>query len=281
MSSDAPTTPSEAHKRFRTLQMTASLSVDTAAMSRIRDREAEAGNAEGGRLVRLVGPAKGRGARGSGDGWHRQVWRIQWMPPTLWREEATSPGGQIVVIVVRPDVSQSYISMHRTLYTSEPAPPRGRLAELAGRLFDRAPNGAWPPDVARLATIDERLATFPLINPQFPASEWELTSLGEESHLGRTVRRVRATRRRGSAAVRKSERSGHWSSLNEYEYLVDDALEILLRLTGLEGGKPVAIVSADEVLVDAPLPADAFSFTPPAGTRVTHAERRTHDSQAR
>lgn len=275
MSPDAPTTSSEAHKRFRTLQITASLSVDTAAMSRISAREAEVGNAGGGRPVRLVGPAKGRGARGSGDGWHRQTWRIRWMPPTLWREELTSPGGQIVVTVVRPDVSQSYISAHSTLYTSEPAPPRGRLAELAGRLFDRAPEGAWPPDVAHNATIDERLAEFPLINPRLPASEWELTSLGEESQLGRVVRRVRATRRRGSAAVRESERSGYWPSLNEYEYLVDDALEILVRVTGLENGKAVAIVSADEVLVDAPLPADVFSFTPPAGTRVTHVQRRT------
>ena len=274
MSSDAPTTSSEAHKRFRTLQITASLSVDTAAMSRIRAREAEAGNAEGGRPVRLVGP-KGRGASGSGDGWHSQTWHIRWMPPTLWREEVTSPGGQIVVIVVRPAVSQSYISGHSTLYTSEPAPPRKRLAELAGCLFDRAPRGAWPPHLAQLATIDKRLAEFPLINPRLPASEWELTSLGEESHLGRAVRRVRATRRRGSAAVRESERTGYWPWLNEYEYLVDDALEILLRLTGLEGGKAVAILSADEVLVDAPLPADVFSFTPPAGTRVTHVHQRT------
>lgn len=272
MSSDAPITSSEAHKRFRTLQITASLSVDTAAMSRIRAREAEAGNAEGGRPVRLMGP-KGRGASGSGDGWHSQTWHIRWMPPTLWREEVTSPGGQIVVIVVRPDVSQSYISVHNTLYTSEPAPPRGRLAELAGRLFDRAPKGAWPPDVAQLATIDERLAEFPLINPRLPASEWELTSLGGGSHLGRAVRRVRATRRQGSAAVRRSERSGYWRSLDEYEYLVDDALEVLLRLTGLEDGKPVGILSADDVLVDAPLPEEVFTFAAPAGTHVMHVQR--------
>jgi hypothetical protein len=69
-------------------------------------------------------------------------------------------------------------------------------------------------------------------------------------------------------------RSGYWSSLNEYEYLVDDMLDILLRLTGLEDGKPVTHVSAEDVVVDAPLSPESFSFTPPVGTRVVHARLR-------
>jgi hypothetical protein len=275
MSFETPTSVNEAHERFHTLQITASLSADTAALSRLMVRYAAAHAPEGQRSVRLVDSRGGKGGDRNGNGWQRQTWRIWWMPPTLWREEMSWPGGQTVVYVVRPDVSESYISMHETLYTSEPAPPRGRLAELGSLLFDRARDGAWPAEAVHSATIAERLAEFPLLNPKLPASQWELTTLGEESYIHRTVRRVRATRRRGIVSVNESERSGYWPWLNEYEYLVDDALEILLHLTGLEDGKPVGMISADDVIVDRPFSEEVFTFAAPAGTHVAHVQQRT------
>lgn len=62
--------------------------------------------------------------------------------------------------------------------------------------------------------------------------------------------------------------------MSEYEYLVDDTLGMLLHLTGLVDGTPEAMIVVDELVVDAPLSAEVFTFAPPTGTYVVHARRR-------
>ncbi|MFL5548918.1 MAG: hypothetical protein ACJ77Q_00320, partial [Gemmatimonadaceae bacterium] len=64
--------------------------------------------------------------------------------------------------------------------------------------------------------------------------------------------------------------SGYWPGVKEYEYVIDDALQIVLSVTGLENGSPVATISAETVHVDTPIAGDTFSFIPPNGTRVSH-----------
>ena len=61
--------------------------------------------------------------------------------------------------------------------------------------------------------------------------------------------------------------------IDEYECVVDDERQICMRLSAIWEGVPIAIVAADEVCVDSPLPADIFAFTPPDGARVIHVER--------
>ena len=55
---------------------------------------------------------------------------------------------------------------------------------------------------------------------------------------------------------------------------MDDTLGMLLHLTGLVDGTPEAMIVVDELVVDAPLSAEVFTFAPPTGTYVVHARRR-------
>jgi hypothetical protein len=61
--------------------------------------------------------------------------------------------------------------------------------------------------------------------------------------------------------------------MEEYEYLIDDALHILLRLVGMSGGVPVTTLSAEHLHVDAVLPEGTFDLELPAGTRVVQVTR--------
>ena len=263
-----------AEARFRTLELTATVSVDGVTFREIMEREVEAHRRRyGPRSAVIISASGGERADESDDRWSRQSRHVWWAPPTHWREETTSPGYPPIVIVVRPDVSLSWIPTLRTLYTTEPPPPVTGLADRLRRLVRRMRERKSPFDVMSLETVADRIAEWPLTNPRLPATEWELTTLGQEEYLGRAVRRVHAKRRPGATPVEgPRRRSGYWSltEVDEYECLVDDALQILLHLTGKADGVPVGIISADEVRVDAPLPAGVFTFVPPAGTRVVH-----------
>jgi hypothetical protein len=268
---------SNAESRFRTLELTATLSVDGAAFRRIMEREVEADRRKfGPRSSSIITITSSKsGDEGDDDRWGRQLWHVWWTPPTHWREEIAFPGFPPTVTVVRPDVSLSWIPGGlNTLYTSEPPPPvtglSDRLRRLVRRMRDRKKR---PFDNMTLETIANRIAAWPLTNPRLPDAEWELTTLGHEEYLGRAVRRVHARHRPSATPVEGEWRlSGYWSSteVDEYECLVDDSLQILLHLTGKADGVPVGIISVDEVRVDAPIPADVFTFVPPAGARVVH-----------
>jgi hypothetical protein len=267
--------PIGAQARFRTLELNATLSTDSVAFRRIVEHEVEEHRRRyGPKSAAILTVSGGQRADESGDRWTRQGWNVWWVPPTHWRDEVTFPGFPPTVIVVRPDVSLSWITGLDTLYTTEPQPPvtglPGRLRRLFRRMRDRKKR---PFDNMRPATIAERVANFPLLSPGLPAAEWELTTLGREEYLGRAVRRVQARRRPGAPTAADWGRpSGYWpwAEVDEYECLVDDALQILLHLTGKAEGVPVGIVSVDELRVDAPIPDDVFAFTPPAGARVVH-----------
>jgi hypothetical protein len=263
---------SSAEARFRTLEVRATLSVDGVAFRRMMERSVEEHRRRfGTRSAAVITFSRSKGADEGDDRWSRLSWRVWWAPPTHWREEGTYPGYPPTVIIVRPDVSLSWTPALRTLHTSEPPPPVTGLSDRLRRLFQRMIHRKRPWDDMRLETIADRLAEWPLTNPRLPGAEWELTTLGQEEYLGRVVRRVRA-RRRPDAIPAEDEwrRSGYWSyaEVDEYECLVDDALQILLHLTGKADGVPVGIVSVDEVRVDAPLPADVFTFVPPTGARI-------------
>jgi outer membrane lipoprotein-sorting protein len=61
--------------------------------------------------------------------------------------------------------------------------------------------------------------------------------------------------------------------VDEYECIVDDERQIILRFSAIASGAPIAVVTADEILVDTRLAPDIFDFVPPDGTRVIHVER--------
>lgn len=238
---------------FRTLELGASVSYDNAALTRLIVRAAVARGAAPESI-------KSYTMGGAGDGWGRYTVRVWWEPPSRWRDEQSTPGGVTSVSVVREDATLIYLPMQRLLYTSEPV-ARDSQWEIV-----RPPRG-----FVEMPTIANRNAVFPLLRPPLPASEWVFATIAEDVlYAGRAARRVRATRRAGVALPDEVEASGYWSGVDEYECLVDDALQILLRLTAIADGVPVGFVSADDVCVDAPFPADTFTFVPPPGTRIAH-----------
>lgn len=246
---DAPGISGEAVWPFRSLELTARGSYDASALAQLVAGNAKARRVGENESVRLYGPPS------NADSGVDFTWRIWWALPDWWRDDLTWPNGHTTVIIVRPGASLASVSMQETLYTSEPAAP--------------APRGhAQPSAGMHLPTVADRLAEFPLLRPPLPSSEWEVVTLGHEVYNGREVRRVRATRRSDVLPVGGSGMSGYWPVVGEYECLVDDALRILVRFSGIAGGVPVAVISADEVRADAPLPAEIFTFSPRAGTRI-------------
>jgi len=252
MTSDFFTTLSEPKQRFQSLELAATVSYDPAALGRALSRAGASNDKAARGTIRLYGET----GSGSGDAWVRYRWRVWWAPPTLWRDELTWSNGESTVIIVRNEVAVAYVSMQRTLYTSEP---------IAATAQDRV----LPPDGMKLPTIAERVSEFPLTRP-LPKSEWEVTTLAQEWHMGRVTRRLRARRRAAAPPAADPQQSGYWPGVDEYECVVDDALQVLLSVTGLDDGVPVATISADDVRIDTPISPETFTFAPPRGTLISH-----------
>lgn len=258
MTFDIFSTSPQPGQRFRSLELAATASLDGAALARAMSRTRPTGPEWGPDSVLLFGSDLDE----SDDPWMRYKWRVWWAPPTLWRDDLTWSNGETTVIIVRADTALAYVSMQRTLYTSE----RLDATEQRERVL--------PPDGMHLPTLDQRLAEFPLIRPRLPGSDWELTTVGPELYMGRVAHRVRATRRADSVRTEDPRQSGYWPGVDEYECVVDDALGILLTVIGMVDGVPVASISVEHVSADAPLPAGTFDFAPPPGTRIAHVARK-------
>src|SRR2546423_9387162 len=153
MSSTIPRTSAKTKEPFRTLELVATASYDAAALARVLSR-AVARNPVGPDAVRLYGATSDTSGT-TNDEQVRFTWRVWWAPPTLWRDDLTWPNGETTVIIVRPDDALAYVSMQRTLYTSEPA-SAGAYATV------RAPDGM------HLPTVADRLVEVPLLRPPLP-----------------------------------------------------------------------------------------------------------------
>lgn len=272
----------ELRERFRTLDLSATASYNSSTFERLNERAMEVHRRRHGPdSANLIVPANS-----DGGGWARHTWRVRWRPPFHWREELAWPSGQTTVIIIGPHRTLSYVSNvsdHGTMYTSAPTSvstanehtdtvelprPPGFLR----RGFGKRTQPKF--DLRQLPTLAERVAAFPLLQPSLPESEWKFDALGDVMHAGRRARQVRATRRAGMVLPDGEEPSGYWPGINQYTCLVDDALGILLRLTGLVDDATAGDISANEVRVNAPLPSEIFSFVPPPDTRIVHLAPR-------
>lgn len=248
---------------FRTLELHATVTYDDTALGRLMTRTATAVRASyGARSVQ----AYTYGERSPAGKWARHVWRVRWEPPARWRAEITGPGGLTELIVIRDGVAMVYLPWRQTLFTSEP-PERYSQYQRQG-ISPSSPGSLDLPDIAGAHRL------LPLLRSPFAESEWDFETVENElAYQGHNARRVRARRRAGVRPADDRRDSGYWLGVDEYECVVDDRLQIILRLSALDGGKAVGIVSADELRVDAPLPPDAFEFVPPSGTWVVPIDR--------
>jgi hypothetical protein len=253
--------PKSFEQRFRSLELAVTTSLDTAAIGRALTRAAMSHPDWGTDAIKLMHI----GVPGV-DAWLSYKWHVWWTLPAHWRDDLTLVDGETAVTIFRPDVAMTYASMQRTMYTSE------RL-----NAADKRPRVS-PPKGTYLHTLDERLLEFPLIRPRLPASDWQLASVGQELYLGRAARRVRATRRANSVRSDDPRLSGFWMGVDDYECIIDDELQILLSVTAIVDSVSAATISVERVIVDEPIPASTFDFSPPAGTRIAQVSEKKHTS---
>jgi len=247
---DSEGTSIEQPQPFCTLELAVAVSMQSAAMAlamaRLRAMDPE--QSESQRRIVSVGDALG-------DTWLKYEWHTWWQPPTLWRDDVLWPDGETNVTIVRPDAALSYLSHPPTLYTSD------TVRDFANR------RRVSPPAGLQLPTVESRLTEFPLIRPRLPASDWQLTPVGRESHLGRASRRVHAKRRADSIRT-DDRRLGFWRGVDEYECVIDEEFEIVLSVTGTVDGKPAGVMSVERISIDRPIPAAIFDFSPPSGASI-------------
>jgi hypothetical protein len=241
-------------RRYSTLKLSASVVTDGAALARLCVRAAAVRCAATGNHQQFV-----VGGEDLGDP-DRYLWRVWWEPAAKWRSEIERTRGQTDVIVVRDSTAMVYVNALRTLYTNELPQPDHRWEIIPP-----------PPGLVELPTVANRHEVFPLIGPTLPEAEWTFATLVEEHiYNGRVTRRVRAIRRAGVTISDDRRASGYWSGVDEYECIVDDGLQILLRLIAIADGELIADISVDEVVVDAHFPSETFTFVPPRGARIAY-----------
>lgn len=239
---------------IRTLVVRASASYDSAALVRAGARAAAArgGGSSATRTYSTLG---------EGSSENRCSWRIWWERPSRWRDEFASLGGQADVSVVTERGSLVYLPGQQLMYTNMPA-----SGDAHGVISARPPVG-----IVGLPSVESRVREFPLLAPALPDSEWSFNTLPyEDFSAGHLVRRVRAIRHSPAFVESDSRPSGYWLGVDEYECLVDDGRHMLLRITGIVEGEPVASVWLDDVIVNEPIPEEVFSFIPPLGTQIMH-----------
>lgn len=229
---------------------------ETSDLNRLASIAIDAAKSRG--AVRVLTPLRdtvwnsGEPSRGSPLPHTFHVW---WERSGFWREVHMSPNLDDTTIVVTRDAMLMYVASEQTMYIAERESTTDEDHQTASGI--------------RFQPVEEWVAKSPLLNPPFPADDWNFETLGKDSHLGRVVRRVRAKRRSGAEGRTLGEESGYWLAVNEYECLVDDSLKILLSLVGLVDGAPVADVSVSLLHVDEPIPSETFRFSPPPGAKIT------------
>lgn len=238
---------------FHSIEIAASASLDTRALHQVMARANPVLEEAPDSVGFLVA-----GDTGS-DIWLDYTWHVWWAVSGFWRDDFTMENGGTIINIARPDAALTFVSMEKILYTSAgPSIAEGRERGSAAEGF-------------QLPTIEERLVEFPLIRPRLPRSAWHVESLQQETYLGRPTTRVRATRRADSIRSPDSRLSGFWPGVDEYECLIDVAQQIVVSVRGIVDSVSVATISVEHMSVDAPLPATAFDFSPPRGTRIVTA----------
>lgn len=254
------TWPSPGHTRpLHSLEVAAKASLDTQALARVMARATDPALEEGPDSVRFVVA----GDSGS-DIWLDYNWHVWWALSGFWRDDFTLPNGGPIINIARPDAGLTFVSMQKTLYTSEgPSIAEERQRGSAAEGF-------------QLPTVEERLVEFPLIRPRLPASDWHLESLQQETYLGRPASRVRATRRAASIRTPDPRLSGSWGGVDEYECVIDVELQIVMSVTGMVDSVSVATILVEHMSVDAQLAVTTFGFSPPSGTRIVRVSDKTN-----
>ena len=191
-------------------------------------------------------------------GWDTSFWHVWWAPPDRWRGEFSQVEGSVDVTVVNGNESAAFIDSQNLLITS-------------GRRVQDDPQGvhvARPVGIVELPTITNRHETFPLFRPFFRPPHFGLERLQREVHLDREATRFRATLNGKIDAFHDHRPSGFWPGIECYEFLMDDALQIVVHLEGIVDGEKIASLSISKLIINEQLHDKLFHLSSRDGTRI-------------
>ncbi|MEM2002070.1 MAG: hypothetical protein QXT77_05450 [Candidatus Methanomethylicaceae archaeon] len=175
------------------------------------------------------------------------LWRIWLQKPSRWRYESQEVGRAASISIIDGDRWWYYDPTDNTLHTN--VAPKGMGLRIRKSKITLSDN---------LINIEQAINEVPSLDPTFLLVTHTLQLVGSAVHAGREALRVRAVPRR-------KELIGDpffWDTADEYDLLVDKERGILLRYSAQLNSQEYAVVSAESVVFDEPIPDNTFSFTP-------------------
>lgn len=183
------------------------------------------------------------------------LWRVWLQKPSRWRFEQEfehEVGRHVSISIIDGDRWWSWWSPDPTsgeLYTNV-VPQQGRYRK------------SKIPSSDNRTSIEHKINEVPSLDPSFLLAGYDLQLVGSTVHAGREVIQVKAVPRKGKEGVQES----FWIEADEFELLVDKERGILLHYSAKLDGYEYAVVSAESIAFDEPIPEGIFSFTPAPNT---------------
>lgn len=241
---------------YRTAAVSATAAFNMAALARVAVRAEAASPSSGARIVTLGS------APADALWWTYDHWRAWWARPDRWRDEYCRPNAQPVITVISGDASSVIVEGAQEVYTNS--------AEIIGTTDS---SSITHQRGLVLPTVASRQSVLPFFTSPFRESEWVFATTHRERRGEQRVRTVRATRRTSVAHVDESaedgdSRSSYWFGIDEYECLVDDANQVILRFAAVADDQIVASITIDSLTLNPDLPAHLFQALPESGAHV-------------
>lgn len=180
------------------------------------------------------------------------LWRVWLQKPSRWRYESQEVGRESAISIISGDYWWYYDPTDNTLDTN--VVPKGSGLHIRKSRIPLSDN---------LTSIESAIKEMPSLDPAFLLATHTLHLMGGAVHVGREALRVRAVPRR-----RELIGDSFFWDADEYELLVDKERGILLRYSAKLDGQEYAVVSAESVVFDEPIPESTFSFTLAPGMTV-------------
>lgn len=183
------------------------------------------------------------------------TWSVWWKPPSCWRDEYAVHSAPADVSLVTDTHALVFVAAQKTIYSN------------AAALYPELVASPAPVGIFERPTIAAHRKLFPLLGVFFPPAEWHVEQYDAvRSEGSNSVVQLHAKRRAGVYLNRSEDPAGYWLGVDEYECLFDKSCSMMLQVTAIDGGRPIAKVKVDEMKIDQPLPTAVFSYMPESGT---------------
>ena len=174
------------------------------------------------------------------------LWRVWLQKPSRWRYETQKVGQEASISVIDGEHWWYYDPTSKVMETN--VMPRERVLRIHKRQITPSDD---------LISIEHAINQIPALDPSFLLASHTLQVTREMIYRGREAVQVKAIPRKSKEWVVPET---FWIEADEYELLVDKERGILLRYSAKLEGHEYAVVSAESVVFDEPIPESIFSL---------------------